>query len=306
VTAPSPNYFPGSEPVERPTLFEETVALISLATAALSLFLFSWIAESVAHEHTQNFDRMVRNQVHRYAAPGMTKAMVAISFLGGDGLVLAAIVSLVVFLWLRRRRAALWLLVTLAGALVLDLTLKYAFHRARPTPFFGPLPRTYSFPSGHSLFSFCFYGVLAGLLAGRIRSLPLRIVIWTSAALLVLAIGLSRVYLGVHYPSDVIAGYLTGTIWVATMVFLDRWRAHRKKNNLDRVLAILLVGGAALGAVRMDANPKYFLNPFGAYRALGTSRSLPEARKPPSLCPRTRSRPFVAKLQAGSGQSTFS
>jgi undecaprenyl-diphosphatase len=230
-----PTRFTESEPVPKPTIFEETVALLSLAVAVLSLLLFAWIADSVSHERTQAFDLAVRTQIHHYASPELTKAMVAISFLGEDGLAVAAIVALAVFLRLRRRRAAVWLVVTLAGALVLEVALKYAFHRERPTPFFGPLPRTYSFPSGHALFSFCFYGVLAGLLAGRIRSLPLRAVIWTGAALLVLAIGLSRIYLGVHYASDVIAGYLTATLWVATMVFLDRWRAQRNRttNSID-------------------------------------------------------------------------
>ena len=214
----------------KPTVFEETVAVISLLAAALSLFLFAWIADNVAHERTRDFDLFVRNQVHANASPAVTRAMVWISFVGGDGLGLAAIASVALFLRARRRRAALWLLVTLAGATALDLTLKYAFHRPRPTPFFGPLPHTFSFPSGHSLFSFCFYGVLAGLIAARVRSVWLRVAIWTGAALLVLAIGLSRIYLGVHYASDVIAGYLTGTLWVATMIFLDRWRKQRSRN----------------------------------------------------------------------------
>ena len=93
---------------------------------------------------------------------------------------------------------------------------------------FTDLPRTYSFPSGHSLFSFCFYGVLAGLLTRRIASRIGRILIWTFAALLVAAIGLSRIYLGVHYPSDVIAGYLAASLWVSTLVALDRVRLQRK------------------------------------------------------------------------------
>ncbi len=121
------------------------------------------------------------------------------------------------------------MVVTILGALVLDLSLKYAFHRPRPVPFFVPVPYTYSFPSGHSLFSFCFYGVLAGLLTRSIRSRMARVLIWTLAALLVAAIGLSRVYLGVHYPSDVIAGYLAASLWVSTLVALDRVRMEREE-----------------------------------------------------------------------------
>ena len=220
---------PEPETVAKPALLIETATLLSLTIAVLSLFLFGWIAESVSHERTKTFDLAIRTQVHEFASPGTTRSMIAISYLGGNGLIISVFVSLAVFLSLRWRRAALWLVITMLGALVLDLSLKYAFHRVRPTPFFGPLPHTYSFPSGHALFSFCFYGVLAGLLIDRIHNLTLRILIWTIAAVLVAAIGLSRIYLGVHYPSDVIAGYLTATLWVCTMIAIDRVKKQRKR-----------------------------------------------------------------------------
>jgi undecaprenyl-diphosphatase len=212
----------------------ETVTLISLGVAVLSLFLFAWIAENVSHDRTANFDHYVRMRIHEYASPGLTKAMIATSFLGGDGLTMAAILAFAVFLYFHWRRATLWLVVTIVGALVLDLTLKYAFHRVRPTPFFVDLPRTYSFPSGHALFSFCLYGVLAGLLMGRVQSRLVRILIWAAAAILVAAIGFSRIYLGVHYPSDVIAGYLAASLWVSTLLALDRWRVGRGKGAQQR------------------------------------------------------------------------
>ncbi len=118
----------------------------------------------------------------------------------------------------------------------MELTLKYAYHRARPVPFFGGVPHTYSFPSGHSLVSFCVYGVLAGLLSHRVRSTTHRLLVWLVAAVLVLAIGLSRIYLGVHYPSDVLAGYLAAAVWVSSLVAADRVRKHkrRKKNSAQR------------------------------------------------------------------------
>jgi len=209
----------------------ETVTLISLGVAVLSLFLFAWIAENVSHDRTEQFDQFVRMRIHEYASPGLTRAMIAISFVGGDGLTIAAVVSLLLFLHFRWKRATLWLVVNKLGALVLDLTLKYAFHRPRPAPFFVALPRTYSFPSGHALFSFCFYGMLAGLLMDRIKSRLEQILIWLAAAILVAAIGFSRVYLGVHYPSDVIAGYLTATLWVSTLIALDRMRSQKKKRS---------------------------------------------------------------------------
>ena len=202
--------------------------LVSLVIAVLSILLFAWLAENVAEQHTASFDSSVRSAVHAHTSPALTQLMFAISFMGAGGMAASALVAFALFRHFRWRRAALWMVVTLAGALLLDLALKFAFHRPRPVPFFGSIPSTYSFPSGHALFSFCFYGVLAGLLAGRARSTSVRVLIWLVAALLVLAIGLSRIYLGVHYPSDIIAGYLAGTIWATTMVALDRLRRRRK------------------------------------------------------------------------------
>lgn len=229
---PADDNLPALETAAKPTVVIETAIAISLAVAVLSLFLFAWIAEDVAHDRTMKFDLAVRGTIHSYASPALTKVMVALSFAGGDGLAIAAICAEGLFLWLRWRRAALWLVTTIAGAILLSVTLKYAFHRPRPLAFFGSLPHTYSFPSGHSLFSFCFYGVLAGLLIDRTKSRVLRILIWVCAAMLVGAIGLSRIYLGVHYPSDVIAGYLTAALWVSSMVTLDRLRIRRKGKTL--------------------------------------------------------------------------
>jgi undecaprenyl-diphosphatase len=225
---------PELETAPKSTVILETATLASLGVAVLSLFLFAWIAESVSHDRTASFDLAVRTNIHGYASPGLTKVMIAFSFLGGDGLTVAAILSVIAFLRFRWRRAALWMVVTILGALVLDLSLKYAFHRHRPIPFFVAVPHTYSFPSGHSLFSFCFYGVLAGVLAGRIGSRLGRVLIWTLAALLVAAIGLSRIYLGVHYPSDVIAGYLAAALWVSTLVTLDHMRKKADQGKASR------------------------------------------------------------------------
>jgi undecaprenyl-diphosphatase len=218
---------PGPEKVPEAVVLVEW-PLVSLVIAVLAVFLFAWLAENVAAQHTVHFDSSVRAAVHSFASPALTRLMFAISFMGSSGLIACALVAFALFRHFEWRHAAIWLVVTLAGALVLELTLKFAFHRPRPVPFFGPVPRTYSFPSGHSLLSFCFYGVLAGLLSGRVRSTPARVLIWLIAALVVLAIGLSRIYLGVHYPSDVLAGYLTGTIWAASMVALDRLRRRKK------------------------------------------------------------------------------
>ena len=205
--------------------------LISLAGATLTLVLFGWIAREVLRGDAENFDRSVRMWVHQYASSSMTRFMTGISLLGGQLLVLEFLVAIVVFLALKWHRAAAWLAIAVAGAIMLEYSLKLVFQRPRPTPFFGVSPHDYSFPSGHALVSFCFYGVVAGLLADRTQSLLLEILIWASAACTIVAIGLSRVYLGVHHPTDVIAGFLAATIWVSSIVALDHIRLLRRQRS---------------------------------------------------------------------------
>jgi undecaprenyl-diphosphatase len=219
---------PTAETAPKPVAAIETVTIASLVIATLCLLLFAWIANHMSRESMIHFDRSIREQVHQHASAKLTTCMIAISFLGAGGLILTAAATFAVFLYLRWMRAVLWLAIALLGALVLEVTLKYSFGRIRPPSYFVPPLHTPSFPSGHALVSFCFYGVLAGLLGDRIRSARIRILIWLFAAALVAAIGFSRIYLGVHYPSDVIAGYLVAALWVSTMITVDRLRASRK------------------------------------------------------------------------------
>jgi undecaprenyl-diphosphatase len=221
----------GPEEAPKPTPLFEAAVLASLVVSGLALFLFAWLGNEVLQGDTRTFDMAIRGWVHRFASPGMTSAMNAISLLGYDILIAELLIAFAAFAWLRWQRAAVWLAVAMAGALALDMTLKYAYHRTRPTAFFGVAPHSYSFPSGHALCSFCFYGVLAGLLSARTKSLAWRLFIWIFAAVLVIAIGLSRIYLGVHYPSDVIAGYLAATVWVGTVIVLDHVRKVRSSRK---------------------------------------------------------------------------
>ena len=103
----------------------------------------------------------------------------------------------------------------MGGALLLNWVLKAAVHRIRPLPYFGVDPESFSFPSGHVFFAVSFYGALCLALAGHRKVSP---IVLTFCTLLVGAIAWSRVYLGVHYPTDVAAGFLIGVFWLCVLV----------------------------------------------------------------------------------------
>src|ERR1700740_1862807 len=139
---------------------------ISLFAAALALLLFAWVADSVLDQKTQSFDLQIRAAVHEHASPQLTVAMRAITWLGSWQVLLPTVGCLLAIFVLRgMSRDARLLLLAIAGAAELDTVLKLSFRRVRPAPFFGIPPLdTYSFPSGHALVSFCFYGLLAGVI----------------------------------------------------------------------------------------------------------------------------------------------
>ncbi len=195
-----------------------------LAAAAVALFLFTLLAREMSEGDTMRVDTAIRHAVHGLASPRLTAVVWAATELGSPAvIVLGTLVASAVFLRLARTRAAILLLITMAGAEALDQLLKLFFHRPRPLPFFDiPPPASYSFPSGHAFASFCFYGVLGALIGVRVERRWVKVALWVAAGLVIAAVGFSRVYLGVHYPSDVLAGYAVAFVWVLTVASADR------------------------------------------------------------------------------------
>jgi membrane-associated phospholipid phosphatase len=220
-----------SNDMEKPKHLNNGLLLLgAFLISAAALFIFGWLAEEMLEGDTQRFDSFVRTAIHQHASPGLTRWMLGFSFIGSVATIsVLCLVILCVFLYFRRVRPAALLAITMLGMAALDLLLKSAFHRPRPVAFFGPSPSSYSFPSGHAFGALCFYGVLAAIFATRARAKAAKWCIWTVAVFLIGMIGLSRIYLGVHYPSDVIAGYCAGAVWVGAIGFLDRILMDRRK-----------------------------------------------------------------------------
>lgn len=204
--------------------------IVGFLAAAGALFFFAWLSSEVLRGSTLRFDTLVRQAIHGLAGPRFTRVMLGITQLGSLWvLVPLGLLFTATLLTAGRRRAALIFVVAAAGAEVLNEVMKLFFHRRRPDAFFGyHQPRTYSFPSGHSIEAACFYGVMAAILTVRIRSRAARAAVWATAVLLAGAVGFSRIYLGVHYPTDVLAGYAAAVIWVGTVhSAYEYWQRRR-------------------------------------------------------------------------------
>lgn len=216
-------------------LFRRLGGRLACALAAVTgaLLLFALLAEDVLEGETMAFDGAVRSFVHQYASPTLTSVMRFVTALGStQTLVVLGLCAVTIFFVAGRRRDLFLFAVTMAGASVLNVMLKLSFGRARPTAFFDtPLPSSYSFPSGHALLSLCFYGALAVAVAPRLRRPAARAAVWAAAGLLAALIGFSRIYLGVHYPSDVVAGYAAALVWVMSVGFLDRLLRRRGRES---------------------------------------------------------------------------
>jgi undecaprenyl-diphosphatase len=211
--------------------------LLGLAAAVGTIIFFGWLTSEVLEGETRHFDDVTRAAVHQLASPAMTTAMRGISFLGSILFLFPATVAIVIWFALRKwGREAKLFAITMGGASLLNISLKLAFKRSRPVPFFDLFPpESYSFPSGHALTSACFFGALAAILTARIKSGRMRIVIWIVATLMFLLIGFSRIYLGVHYTTDVIAGFAAAWIWILVVRFVEMQLRRLRKRREESI-----------------------------------------------------------------------
>ena len=209
--------------------------LIGLGTAIGALIFFGWLADEALEGDARAFDDATRAAVHQFASPMVTAIMRGFSFVGSTIALTAGTIFVVVRFAMRKwKREAILFALTMIGAGLLNITLKLAFKRPRPVPFFNlSPPESYSFPSGHSLTSAVFFGALAAILTARIKSRQVRAAIWIVSTSMFLLIGLSRIYLGVHYTTDVIAGFAAALIWILVVRFVEMGFVRRRRRKSD-------------------------------------------------------------------------
>src|SRR5690606_15912927 len=117
--------------------------------------------------------------------------------------------------------------ITMVGSTLLNIILKFIFQRSRPDINRMISEEGYSFPSGHSMAAFSLYGILTFLLWRHIQTRAGRTILLIINSLMILFIGISRIYLGVHYPSDVIGAYTASGVWLFTVIWCYQWLQER-------------------------------------------------------------------------------
>jgi undecaprenyl-diphosphatase len=192
-------------PATRVTLFA-LVGALTLAAAGLTAAFGALVT----------LDNATRDWLIERRSPGLTAVMTACTTVGSSPVLASLAFGIAVWLGVTRHRPeALLVAGTTVGALVLSPLLKNLVERARPGDAHLVLVNSWAFPSGHSLTSTAVIGVLTVLASSRLTGRPARAAVATLGVLLIVAVGVSRVYLGVHWPTDVLAGWLMGALWLA-------------------------------------------------------------------------------------------
>ncbi|WMM25611.1 phosphatase PAP2 family protein [Tissierella sp. MB52-C2] len=167
------------------------------------------------------FDVKIIEYVHNNTIPGILKFMRFISFVGSANFLLPVTAMIISYTLIKKKYyiSKLLLLSTL-GSYILNFILKQIFHRTRPIEYFLVKQGGLSFPSGHSMVTMSLYSTIAFLLAKKVKDKGKRRLIYTISFVMICLMGISRIYLGVHWPTDVIGGYLMGYVFYCLSITL--------------------------------------------------------------------------------------
>jgi membrane-associated phospholipid phosphatase len=209
-----------------------------LAVIVLAALAFRLIAEDVVSGATiTRLDGQIAVWFHAHATPGFTRAMLLLTH--ANGLVGTGVMAALLAVWFAVRKAHYWLILTLVavpGGMLLNVFLKGLFRRARPG-FDDPLLTlaTYSFPSGHTAAATVFYGLLVCYVMRHVSGAGVRALAVAAAAVLIALVAVSRMYLGVHYLSDVLAAFAESCAWLAVCFTAISALQRRRQARRGRV-----------------------------------------------------------------------
>lgn len=199
-----------------------------------SIFIFWKFADTLVEEELHTFDITIIDWIQSFISDKLTKILETLTFLGSAKAVIAiSILIITLMLFNKKWWETLFFVVAVLGSSLFNLLLKFIFQRTRPS--IHPLitETGYSFPSGHSMVSFVLYGMITYFLVLFYVKRFVKIITILFFSLLVLLIGVSRIYLGVHYPSDVLAGFAVGGTWLIICLIVLKIILENRQENME-------------------------------------------------------------------------
>jgi len=180
------------------------------------LGIVAWLCTEVWEKEVFSFDRSFLLWIHQFANSQLDRIFLFFTALGNPPTVVTIFIMTIAWLAMKRRYSdGIRFTIVCAGGVLIDRVMKLFFAKPRPELWHRLITETsFSFPSGHAVGSMVVYGFIAYILAKEMQQH--KQYIYAAASLLIIAIGLSRLYLGVHYPTDIIAGYGIGFLWLVT------------------------------------------------------------------------------------------
>ncbi|MGO4495431.1 phosphatase PAP2 family protein [Paenibacillus sp. 2RAB27] len=207
---------------------------IFLILSIISVLCFAVVASLLKGQSIAQFDSSVISSIQGLERPWLTSVMKIFTFIGSTPVVVViSIVCLFLFFkFLHHRQELVLFLILVAGTAILNLILKMIFQRERPSLHRLIQETGYSFPSGHSMEAFALYAALAFLLWRHVPTRRGRTIVILISILMILMIGISRIYLGVHYPSDVVGAYFASGFWFTFSSWIFQWYMENRAKRV--------------------------------------------------------------------------
>lgn len=220
---------------DHPDLPYYLLIVVTFIVFIIGVNLFVELTQEVHGDVLQGYDERIQERITSYQTPGLNQLFVIITDIGDfyTYFLVMALAAIFLFWKLRSWKFILQLLGVVIVSGISNIALKNAIDRARPTIEHLVTIKSLSYPSGHAMSAMAFYGFLIYLLYKIKMPRWFRFTLTIIFSLLILGIGFSRIYLGVHYPSDVLGGFIAGLVWVAFCIILfniiDLLRERKKR-----------------------------------------------------------------------------
>ena len=195
--------------------------------------LFGYIAFTIGNEKIEHFDMAIIGFVQGMESPWLTAVLIGFTWIGSSYIVapIAIIAALVLIFKYHYRQQAFLLITVIVGTVLFNWLLKIYFKRERPEIHRILDANGFSFPSGHTMMAVSLYVIIAYISWRNLKTTLNRILLILSAAFMMIMIGISRIYLGVHFPSDVVGGIAASALWLTIAITVYGYYQNRENKK---------------------------------------------------------------------------